>query len=136
MIFRGSAGSRCHFSWRHEIDSVGIDLDHLRSTGFEPFDHLLQQIAADLRYTRCGIEIGEVSLRKTQVTVETVQQNLEGVLQGSEVMLSRRILFCPHSTLGLKREVAEIGEQMPKDLQFVCDGKAIELQHDRRIKRG
>src|SRR6059058_6573456 len=52
------------------------------------------------------------------------------------MMLSRRISFRAHSCFGFEPEVAEIGEQMPKNLQFVCDGKAIELQHDRRIKRG
>ena len=128
--------SAAGYSRRHEVNSVGIYLDHLRPTGFEPLNHFLQQIASDLRYTRCSIEIGEVSLRESQITVEAVEKDFESVLQRLEMMLSRRISFRAHSCFGFEPEVAEIGEQMPKNLQFVCDGKAIELQHDRRIKRG
>ncbi len=77
-----------------------------------------------------------MSLRESQITVEAVEKDFESVLQRLEMMLFGGILFRPHSCFGFEPEVAEIGEQMPKDLQFVGDGKAIELQHDRRIKRG
>ena len=56
----------------------------------QPLDHLLQQVAADLGDARGGIEIGEVSLRETEVAVEAVDQNLEGVLQRVEMLLLRR----------------------------------------------
>ena len=53
----------------------------------QPIDHLLQKIAPDLGDARGGVEIGEVSLRETEVAVEAVDQNLEGVLQRVEIAL-------------------------------------------------
>src|SRR5438309_2411922 len=40
-----------------------------------------------------------------------------------------------HLPFGLEAETAQIGKQMPEDLELVGDRKAIELQHDRRIER-
>src|SRR5439155_25771061 len=117
------------YSRRDEIDSVGIDLNHLRSTCVEPLDHLLQQIATDLGDTRCGVEIGEMSLRESKVTVEAIEQNLERVLQRLKMMLSRGMSFRTHSCFCFKPEVAEIREQMPKDLHFIVLWEAVELQH-------
>src|SRR5262249_17362450 len=114
-----------HRTRRREINSVGIDLNHLRSMRVEPVDHLLQQIAPDLRDTRCGIEVGEMSLRESKVTVEAVKQNLERILQRLEVMLSRRISFSPHFCFCFEPEVAEIREQMSKDLQLIRRREAV-----------
>src|SRR5262249_18726117 len=101
----------CRYSrWRDEINSVRIDLNHLRSTRVEPVDHLLQQIAPDLGDTRGGLEVCEMSLRESKVTVEAVEQNLERVLQRLEMMLSRGISFRSHSCFCFQAEVAEIGE--------------------------
>src|SRR5437762_1375680 len=95
---------------RDEIDSVSIDLNHLRSTRVEPVDHLLQQVAPDLRHTRGGVEVREMSLRESKVTVEAVEQNLERVLQRLKMMLSGGISLRPHSCFGFEPEVAEIRE--------------------------
>ena len=51
----------------------------------QPLDHLLEQIAPDLGDARGGFEIGKVALRKAEVAVKAVDQNLESVLQGVEV---------------------------------------------------
>jgi hypothetical protein len=51
-----------------------------------------------------------MSLRESKVTVEAVEQNLEGVLQRVEVILSRGISFRPHSCFGFEPEVAQIRE--------------------------
>ena len=123
------------YSWRQEINSVGIHLNHLRSTRVEPVDHLLQQIAPDLRDTRGSVEVGEVSLRESKVTVEAVEQNLERILQRLEMMQPGRIAFRPHSCFGFEPEIAQIREQMPKDLKLICCREAVELQHDRWIER-
>src|SRR5207253_10429954 len=40
-----------------------------------------------------------------------------------------------HLPFGFETETAQIGKQMPEDLELVGDRKAIELQHDRRVKR-
>src|SRR5262245_66231317 len=77
-----------------------------------------------------------MSLRESQITVEAIEQDFERVLQRLEMMLSGRITFRAHFCLRFEPEVAEIGKQMPKDLQFVGGRKAVELQHDRGIKRG
>src|SRR5690348_4370567 len=107
------------YFWRNEIDSVCINLNHLRSARVEPVDHLFQQIASDLRDTRGRVEVGEVSLRESKVTVKAVEQNLEGVLQRLEMMQPGGIAFGPHSCFGFEPEIAQIGEQMPKDLQLI-----------------
>ena len=52
-----------------------------------------------------------------------------------EVALLFRIFPHAHFRLGLQAKGAEIGEQMPENLEPVTRGKAIELQHDRRVKR-
>src|SRR5882757_7774391 len=76
-----------------------------------------------------------MSLRKAEISVEAVQQNLERVLQRLEVMLLRGILLRPHFCLRVQSERAQISEQMPEDLQLIGHRKTIEFQHDRRIKR-
>ena len=76
-----------------------------------------------------------MSLRESQVTVETVEQNLERVLQSLEVMLLCGIFLRPHLCLRFQSERAQISEQMPEDLQLIGHRKAIEFQHDRRIER-
>src|SRR4029077_16202329 len=97
---------------------------------------LLQQIASNLCDPRCRVEIAEMSLREPQVTVETVQQNLERILQRLEMMLPCGIFFRPHLRLRFQSERAQISEQVPEDLQLIAHRKTIEFQHDRRIKRG
>src|SRR6476620_11347030 len=55
-----------------------------------------------------------------------------------EVMPLRAISFFVsklHLPFGFKTETAQIGQQMPEDLELVSDRKAIELQHDRWIER-
>ena len=97
-------------SRRHEINSIGVDLDYLRSMRVEPVDHLLQQIASDLRNTSGGVEVREMSLREAKVTVEAVEQNLERVLQRLEMMLFRRISLRSHSCFGFQAEASEVRE--------------------------
>ena len=121
---------------RHKVNSVGIDLDHLRALPIQPVDHLFQQIAPDLRDARGGVEIGKVSLGKTEVAVVTVDQNLECVLQGMKMPLLLWLWRGAHLRFRFETKRAQISQQMAKDLQLVGHGKAIELQHDRRIKRG
>ena len=120
---------------RNEIDAVGVDFDDFRALRFQPFDHLLEQIAPDLGDTRGGFEVGEVSLRKTEIAVETVDQNLEGVLQGMEVAPLRCVLGVTHIALRLEAKGTQVGEEMAKDLELIVHRKAIELEHDRRIER-
>ena len=95
----------------------------------EPLNHFLKQIASDLRYARGGIEIGEMSLRKAKVSVETIQQNLECVLQRLEMMLPRWIFFRSHLRFRFKTKRAHIGEQMAKYLQLIGRRETLELQH-------
>src|SRR5881392_677135 len=40
-----------------------------------------------------------------------------------------------HLCLGFESELAQIGQQMAKDLEPIAVGEAIELKHDRGIKR-
>ena len=47
----------------------------------------------------------------------------------------RRVLRFAHVGLRLQPKGAQVGEQMPKDLELIGHRKAIELQHDRWIKR-
>src|SRR6266536_249212 len=54
-------------------------------------------------------------------------------------MPSRTISFFVgqlHLPFGFETETAQIGRQMPEDLELIRDRKTIELQHDRRIERG
>ena len=64
-----------------------------------------------------------MSLRETKIAVEAVDQNLKGIVQGLEMMLSRRISFRPQFGFGFKPEGTEIGEQMAEDLEFWSPGK-------------
>ena len=75
-----------------------------------------------------------MSLCEPEVPVEAVQQYFECVLQRLKVMLLRGISLGTHFCLRFQSERAQISEQMAKDLQLVGSGKAIKLQHDRRIK--
>src|ERR1700750_542135 len=81
---------------RDEIDAIGINLDHLRALGFEAFDHLLEQVATYLSYARSGVEVGEVTLGETEIAVEAVDQDLEGVLQCMVVALLLCVLGRAH----------------------------------------
>ena len=101
----------------------------------KPVDHLLQQIASNLGDARRGIEIGEMSLGEAQITVETVEQNLERVLQRLEMMLFCRILFGSHFRLRFEPKRAHISQQMAENLQLIGRRETLELQHHRRIKR-
>src|SRR5205085_5683703 len=67
---------------------------------------------------------------------KAVDQNFEGVLESVEVLLLRAVFRRSHAGLRLEPERAQIGEQMAKDLELVCRGPAIELEHDRGIERG
>jgi hypothetical protein len=51
-----------------EIDPVRVDFDDLCALRFEPLDHLLEQIASDLRDTGGGFEISKVSLGEAKVS--------------------------------------------------------------------
>ena len=86
---------------------------------FQPLDHLLEQIASDLGHPRGGFEIGKVSLRETEVAVEAVDQNLEGVLQGMKVAPLRCVLGVAHIALRLESKGAQVGEEMAKDLELI-----------------
>src|SRR2546421_10468073 len=77
-----------------------------------------------------------MSLCEPQVTVETIQQNLERVLQSLEVMLLCGIFLSAHFGLRFQPKRAQISEQMAEDLQLIGYRKAIEFQHDRWIERG
>src|SRR5262249_13530885 len=74
-------------------------------------------------------------LREPEITVETIEQNLECVVQRLKVMLLRRIFVRAHLCLRLQSEGPQISEQMPEDLQLIGHRKTIEFQHDRRIER-
>src|SRR2546423_12239662 len=55
-----------------------------------------------------------------------------------KVMPSRAISFFVselHLPFGFKTKTAQIGKQMPEDLELIGDRKAIELQHDRWVER-
>ncbi len=97
-------------SRRHKIDSVGIDLNDLRALRIQPIDHLSQQIASDLSDTRGGVEVSEMALPETEVAVKTVDQNLERILQGLEMVLLRWIFFRPQIRFCLEAKGAEIGQ--------------------------
>ena len=117
---------------RHEVNPSRIDFDDLASLAVQPRSSFLQ-IPPDCD-ARGGIEIGEMPLRKAQIPIEAVDQNLERVLQRLEVMLLLRIFRGSHLRLRLEPERAQVGEQMAEDLQLVGSREAIELEHDRRIK--
>ena len=105
---------------RDEIDAVGIDFDDLCALRFEPVDHLLEQIAPDLGDPRGGVEIGKMSLRETEVAVEAVDQDFEGVLQRVKVVPLRRDPSASRMfALRLEAEGAQIGEQVAKDLELI-----------------
>ena len=89
-----------------------------------------------MRDARRGLEIGEVALRETEVAVEAVDQDFEGVLQGVEMLLLGAAIRGAHARFRFEAEGAQIGEQVAEDLQLVGDREAIELQHDGGIERG
>src|ERR1044071_9587271 len=76
-----------------------------------------------------------MSLREPEIAVETVQQNLERIMQRLQVMLPGWILLRPHFGLRFQSERAQVSQQMPEDLQLIAHRKTIEFQHDRRIER-
>src|SRR5207248_772719 len=93
---------------RNEVDAVGVDFDDLGAARLQPIDHLLQKLAPNLGDSRSGIEIGEVSLRETEVAVETINQNLEGVLERMEILLLRAVLRRTHARFRFETECAQI----------------------------
>ena len=121
---------------RNEIDAVGVDFDDLRAARVQPIDHLLQKLAPDLGDARGRVEIGEVSLSETEIAVEAVDQNLEGVLERVEDTAACFPVGGRMLRLGFEPEGAQIGQQMPEDLELIGHREAIELQHDRGIERG
>ena len=96
----------------------------------------LKMIAPDLGHARGRLEIGEMSLRETEVSVEAVDQDFERVLQRVEILLCAAIVLARACRLRLEPESAEIGQQVTKDLELIGHRETIELQHDRRIERG
>src|SRR5260370_34833154 len=77
-----------------------------------------------------------MSLRKSEIAVKAVEQNLERVLQRMIIALSRQIVRRrAHACFRFESESAQVSQQMPENLKSISRGKAIELQHDRRIKR-
>src|SRR5439155_844657 len=85
--FRRSPSASGYRRRRHEINTVRIDLDDSRAVCVEPLNHLLKQIAPDLRHTRGSVEVGKMSLRESEIAVETVQQNFKRVLQRLKMVL-------------------------------------------------
>ena len=120
---------------RDEVDAVGVDFDDLRASGVEPVDHLLQEVAADLGDARGGVEIGEVALREAEVAVEAVDEDLEGVLEGVEVLLLGAIARSAHGGFCFQAKLPQIGQEAAEDLELVGDGEAIELQHDAGVEQ-
>src|SRR5262249_8645675 len=94
----------------------------------------LQQVAPDLCYTRSRFEIRKMPLGETEIAIETVNQNLERVLQRVQMTLLCGIFLRSHFRLRLQPKSAQISEEMTKDLQLISLRKAIELQHDRRVE--
>ena len=124
------------YSRRNKIDAVGVDFDDLGAARVQPIDHLLQQLAADLGDARRRVEIGKVALRETEIAVEAVDQDFEGVLQRLKILLLLPIRGGAHARLGFEPESAQIGQQMAKNLELIGHREAIELEHDGRIERG
>src|SRR6185369_17276615 len=116
---------------RNEIDPVGVNFDDLRTLCLQPFNHLLEQVAPNLSDTRGRFEVGKVSLRKTQITIEAIDQDLEGVLQSVKVTTVRRVLCLAHVRLSLKAEAPQVSEEMAKNLELIVYRETIELKHDR-----
>ena len=132
-------GDPAYRTRRDEIDSVRIDFNHPGVVLVQPCDHFLQQIAPDLRHARGRIEIGKMSLSESQIAVETVDQNLEGILEGLEVMPFLAIFLSvrqPHLLFRFETKRPEVGQQVTKNLELVRCWETIELQHHRRIERG
>ena len=99
---------------RNEIDAVGVDFDDLGAARVQPIDHLLQQLAADLGDARGRVEIGKVALSETEIAVEAVDQDLEGVLQSAENIAAASVRGGAHARLGLEPEGAQIGQRWRK----------------------
>src|SRR4029077_17870660 len=77
-----------------------------------------------------------MSLRESEIAVKAVDQNFECVLKRMKIALSRRIVRCgTHACFRFEPERAQGSQQMPENLKSISRGKAIELQHDRWIKR-
>ena len=112
-----------HVLRRDEVDAVGVDFDDLRASGVEPVDHLLQQLAADLRDARGGVEIGEVALRESEVAVEAVDQDFEGVLEGVKVLLLGAIARRAHGGFCFQPKLPQIGEEAAEDRSWSVTGK-------------
>ena len=77
-------------------------------------------------------------LCETEIAIEAVDQNLEGILQRVEMMPVTAVTLLVgslHLPLGFETEFAQVRQQMPKDLKLIGGRKAVELQHDRGIKR-
>ena len=132
-------GDPAYRTRRDEIDSVRIDFNHPGVVLVQPCDHFLQQIAPDLRHARGRIEIGKMSLSESQIAVETVDQNLEGILERLEVMPLLAIFFSfrqLHLSFRFETKRPEVGQQVTKNLELVRCWETIELQHHRRIERG
>src|SRR6478672_6679163 len=105
------------------------------AAGGEPVDHLLQKLTANLGNASGCVEIGEVTLGETEVAIKAVDQDLEGVLERVEVLLLGAVFRGAHAGFRFQAEGAQVGEQMAKDLELVGRRPAIELEHDRRVKR-
>src|SRR5260370_17122585 len=87
-----------------------------------------------MRDPRRCIEIGKTSLCETEIAVEAIDQNLERVLQRVEITLLFRIFRSAHLRFRFESERAEIGKQVPENLELIGRWKAIELEHDRGIQ--
>src|SRR5438477_6562681 len=76
-----------------------------------------------------------MALRESEIAVKAVDQNFERVLKGFEMSLLGRIFCRAHFRLCFQAKFPQVGQQMPKNLQPIALREAIELKHDRRIKR-
>src|SRR5205823_6499374 len=96
-------------------------------------------IPANLRNPRRGVKVGKVPLCETEIAIEAVDQNLEGILQRVEMMPVTAVSLLVgslHLPLGFETEFAQVRQQVPKYLKLIGRREAVELQHDRGIKRG
>ena len=138
-IHAGLCGRHARLSIRrrHEVNAIRVHLDDLRAASVQPVDHLLQKLAPDLGDARRRIEIGEMPLGEAEIAVKAVDQNLERILESVEIALPSRVARrCAHARLCFQPEGPQIGEQVAKNLQLIRHRKAVELQHDGRIKGG
>src|SRR5438477_10455483 len=76
-----------------------------------------------------------MTLGESEIAIETVDQNLECVLQRMKISLLRGIFLRSHLSFSFKPKLPQIGQQVSENLQLIGRRKTIELQHDGRVER-